>query len=133
MKNILVLLISAMLMASCGTAQEEGAAASTESLMNAQQRVSKEEFKTFLSENKGNVQLVDVRTQDEYVAGSIEGATNMDFYGADFKAQLETLDKEEPVMIYCKSGGRSGQTLEMMKDMGFKTVLELEGGYSGWE
>lgn len=57
----------------------------------------------------------------------------MDFYGPNFASELESLDKDKPVMIFCKSGGRSGQTLEMMKEMGFSTVLELEGGYSGWE
>jgi rhodanese-related sulfurtransferase len=134
MKNILALLIAAFVLVGCASAEgEEGAATSTTDAMNKQERVSKETFKSFLSENKGNVQLIDVRTPDEYAAGTIEGAKNMDFYGENFQADLESLDKEQPVMIFCKSGGRSGQTLEMMKEMGFSTVLELEGGYSGWE
>lgn len=115
---------------SCGT-ESSGETQSMEEVMNKQQRVSKETFKSFLAENK-EVQLIDVRTPDEFHAGTIDGAKNMDFYGPDFHAQLESLDKEKPVMIFCKSGGRSGQTLDMMKEMGFTTVLELEGGYSNW-
>ncbi len=133
MKKIVVLFFAAFMMVGCANSQEAGEEVPTENLMNKQQRVSKATFKAFLSENKSEVQLVDVRTPEEYHAGAIDGAENMDFYSADFQSKLETLDKEKPVMIYCKSGGRSGQTLELMKEMGFSTVLELEGGFSGWE
>lgn len=131
-KVLLVLLAVSSIMISCGSSEEVSEEQITEEVMNKQQRVSQEVFKAFLDENKEDVQLVDVRTPEEYNAGTIGGAVNMDFYGADFQAQLATLDKEKPVMIFCKSGGRSGQTLEMMKEMGFTTVLELEGGYSNW-
>lgn len=132
-KAFLILLAASSLLVSCSSSEEtSGEGQATEEVMNKQQRVSKETFKAFLDGHKDEVQLVDVRTPEEYNAGTIDGAVNMDFYGADFQAQLESLDKEEPVMIFCKSGGRSGQTLEMMKEMGFKTVLELEGGYSNW-
>lgn len=132
-KVFLVLIAVSSLLVSCNSAEEtSGEGQTTEEVMNKQQRVSKETFKSFLDSHKGEVQLVDVRTPEEYGAGTIDGAVNMDFYGADFQSQLATLDKEKPVMIFCKSGGRSGQTLEMMKGMGFTTVLELEGGYSNW-
>lgn len=131
MKKILIALVMLnFLTTACGTS-EAAETQSIEEVMNKQQRVSKETFKAFLAENK-DVQLVDVRTPEEYNAGTIDGATNMNFNGPEFQSQLESLDKEKPVMIFCKSGGRSGQTLEMMKQMGFSTVLELEGGYSNW-
>jgi rhodanese-related sulfurtransferase len=97
-----------------------------------QQRVSKEQFKSYLEVNP-SVQLVDVRTPSEYNSGKIGSAINFDFNGHSFEQQLEQLDKSKPVMIYCASGGRSGKTLDMMKGMGFTTVLELEGGYNGWK
>lgn len=131
-KVLLILLAFSTIMISCDSSEEVSGDQATQEVMNKQQRVSKEVFKAFLDENKGEVQLVDVRTPEEYNAGTIGGAINMDFYSADFQSQLATLDKEKPVMIFCKSGGRSGQTLEMMKEMGFTTVLELEGGYSNW-
>ncbi|MCB9196422.1 MAG: rhodanese-like domain-containing protein [Flavobacteriales bacterium] len=133
MKRIFLATIVSVAMISCaGESTSEVSSENTESLMNHQQRVSKEEFKAFLESNKGEVQLVDVRTPEEYAGGTIEGAINYDFYGDAFATQLASLDREKPVMIFCKSGGRSGQTLEMMKGMGFTTVLELDGGYSGW-
>ncbi|CAG5080336.1 rhodanese-like domain-containing protein [Parvicella tangerina] len=133
MKNfVIVLLALSTVFVACNNT-DSGEAASTEEVMNKQQRVSKATFKAFLDEHGDEVQLVDVRTPEEYGAGTIDGAKNMDFYGPNFASELESLDKDKPVMIFCKSGGRSGQTLEMMKEMGFSTVLELEGGYSGWE
>lgn len=130
MKKILVFGLIAFMLGSCGNT-ESTPGHSTEQLMNKQQTVSKEDFKAFMEANE-NIQLVDVRTPEEYGAGSIEGAKNIDFYGSNFQAELSKLNKEEPVLIYCKSGGRSGQTLALLKEMGFKTVLDLDGGFSNW-
>lgn len=77
-------------------------------------------------------QLVDVRTAKEVAAGSVEGATNIDFYSDDFKDQIAKLDKEKPLFVYCKSGGRSGQTAEVCKELGFKEVYDMEGGYTAY-
>jgi rhodanese-related sulfurtransferase len=128
---ILAILISTSIV---GCAQTKSGAAPTEaevkSLDGKQQRVTKEEFKAYMESNK--VQIVDVRTPDEFSAGNIKGAVNYDIYSADFQTKLESLDKTQPVLIYCKSGGRSSKALDLMKTMGFKTVLELEGGFSNW-
>ncbi len=133
MKSILVLLIVGMSFVSCAQGKPSGKTpteSELKSLEGTTQRVSKETFKAYMDSN--TVQLVDVRTPEEYAAGNIKGAVNYDFYNSAFKSKLETLDKNQPVLIYCKSGGRSSQALELMKTMGFKTVLELEGGYSNW-
>lgn len=82
-----------------------------------------------------DVQLVDVRTAEEFAGGAIKDAMNIDFYGDDFDAELAKLDKKKPVMVYCQAGapeGRSGQTLAKLKELGFKQVYELDGGYLGW-
>ncbi len=82
-----------------------------------------------------DIQLVDVRTPEEFDAGTIENSVNMNFHGENFDQQLTTLDKNKPVMIYCQAGaegGRSGQTLAKLKEMGFQEVYELAGGYAGW-
>ena len=54
------------------------------------------------------------------------------FYDADFKAQLEKLDKNKPVYVYCKVGGRSGQAAAQMQAMGFTAVYNLTGGMNAW-
>ncbi len=95
-------------------------------------QVSKERFASLLS-SMTNPQLIDVRTLGEFKEGSIEGALNIDFYNDDFQSQLKSLDKDRPVFIYCKSGGRSAKAYKMLKDMGMEKVYDLKGGYSGWE
>ena len=77
--------------------------------------------------------IIDVRTDDEFSTGCIGGAVNIDFYmGNEFISEIEKLDKSKSYFIYCKSGARSGQTCELMKQKGFKKVYNLEGGILGW-
>ena len=77
--------------------------------------------------------IIDVRTDDEFSTGYIEGAVNIDFYmGNKFISEIGKLDKSKSYFIYCKSGARSGQTCELMKQKGFKKVYNLEGGILGW-
>ena len=77
--------------------------------------------------------IMDVRTDDEFSTGYIEGAVNIDFYmGNKFISDIDKLDKSKSYFIYCKSGARSGQTCELMKQKGFKKVYNLEGGILGW-
>lgn len=76
----------------------------------------------------GTVQLVDVRTPEEYSEGHIEYAKNIDFFSEDFEDQFNKLDKNQPVYIYCKSGNRSGKAGKKLKDMGFHHIYDLKGG-----
>ena len=77
--------------------------------------------------------IIDVRTDDEFSTGYIDGAVNIDFYmGNEFISEIDKLDKSKSYFIYCKSGARSGQTCELMKQKGFKKVYNLEGGILGW-
>lgn len=92
--------------------------------------VSPAEFKELMQEE--GVQLIDVRTPGEVSEGMIEGATNIDYNGANFKEQIDALDRDQPVLVYCRSGGRSGRAAAMMKEMGFKEVYDLQGGYMNW-
>lgn len=85
-----------------------------------------------LKKDKSNLKIVDVRTPKEVAAGKIDGSVAMDFYADDFKTLIGTLDKGQPTLVYCKSGGRSGKTMKMMKKMGFKEVYNLEGGYTAF-
>lgn len=77
-------------------------------------------------------QIVDVRTPEEFEEGHITNAVNMNVTGDDFEKQIESLDKEKPVMVYCKSGGRSARAASILKDKGFKNVYDLDGGIIGW-
>lgn len=81
---------------------------------------------------KDKVQLVDVRTPEEFSEGHIEGAKNIDFFSEDFAKSFEKLDKAKPVYIYCRSGNRSAKAAVKLAEMGFTTIIDLQGGYKAW-
>lgn len=89
------------------------------------------EFKTTL-EKTTDAQLLDVRTPGEFAGGHISNAKNVDWNGSDFDTQVANLDKEKPVFVYCLSGGRSKKAASHLKDLGFKNIIELNGGYLAW-
>lgn len=80
-----------------------------------------------------DVQLVDVRTPEEYAEGYIEGFQNIDFLSETFQEDIEKLDKSKPVIVYCKSGGRSGKCSKLMQEKGFTMIYDLEGGITKWK
>jgi rhodanese-related sulfurtransferase len=73
--------------------------------------------------------LLDVRTPEEYEQGAIPNAKLININSADFKQKVAEINKEQPVIVYCRSGARSSRAMGMMNDMGFKEVYNLEGGY----
>lgn len=90
------------------------------------------EFKSTL-EKTNNAQLIDVRTAEEYARGHIDNSKNIDWNGNDFETQVASLDKTKPVLVYCLSGGRSKRAAAKLNELGFKEVIELNGGYLAWE
>ncbi|MCK0180596.1 rhodanese-like domain-containing protein [Flavobacteriaceae bacterium S0862] len=78
------------------------------------------------------VQLVDVRTPEEYEEGYIEGFQNIDYFSENFNQEIEKLDKSKPVIVYCKSGNRSGKCAKKMEEAGFSKIYDLEGGITKW-
>lgn len=93
--------------------------------------LSVDDFKAKL-EKDTTLQLVDVRTPEEFKAGHIKNALNINYLGADFENQIQKLDKNRPVLLYCKSGIRSGKAALVMKKQGFKSLYNLDGGYVQW-
>lgn len=69
--------------------------------------------------------LIDVRTAEEYSSGHVQGAINHDFLSGDFQAALAGLDKNASYQLYCRSGNRSGQAMELMQQAGFTRVENL--------
>ena len=80
-----------------------------------------------------DVQLVDVRTPDEYNAGKIDDAINIDYFDQEtFKKEFEKLDKNKAIYVYCRSGHRSHESAVILEKMGFKEIYDLKGGYIAW-
>ena len=71
--------------------------------------------------------VIDVRTPAETSAGHLDGSLLFDVQGPAFMASLETLDKSANYYIYCRSGNRSGQAIQIMKDAGFTGELANGG------
>ncbi len=94
--------------------------------------VSADDFQKKMSSLK-DVQLVDVRTPEEYSEGHIKNSLNFNVQGSSFEAEVAKLDKKRPVMVYCRSGGRSASAQRMLIDMGFAEVINLDGGIRGWQ
>ncbi|MDN3492584.1 rhodanese-like domain-containing protein [Winogradskyella bathintestinalis] len=80
-----------------------------------------------------DVQLVDVRTPEEHKELHIVSAQNIDFMSPTFDDDISKLDKKKPVILYCKSGGRSAKCAKKMKDAGFEKIYDLQGGISKWK
>ncbi len=76
--------------------------------------------------------VIDVRTPDEFGNGHLRNAKNIDWNGSDFEAGIGQLNKDNPVFVYCLSGGRSHSAAEKMRSLGFKSVYELDGGIMKW-
>ena len=99
--------------------------------VNAQNRLSNEEFKKMMSE-KG-AQVLDVRTAKEVAEGKIEGSINIDYFSPKFMENASKLDKNKLVLIYCAAGGRSLSAAKDLKKAGFKKVYDLQNGYDCWK
>ena len=56
----------------------------------------------------------------------------MDIQGPDFGKLLDSLNKDLPVLVYCKAGGRSGRAKDVMEKLGFAKVYNLDGGITAW-
>ena len=82
--------------------------------------------------NKQKIVLLDVRTPDEISNGKIKGALEIDYFGDDFAANIDKLNKNDHYVVYCKSGGRSAKSVALMKEKGFAKCTNLEGGYTAW-
>ncbi|WP_418509585.1 rhodanese-like domain-containing protein [Corallibacter sp.] len=80
-----------------------------------------------------DIQLVDVRTPEEFKEGFIANAQNIDYFSDTFDEDIEKLDKSKPVIVYCKSGGRSAKCADKLLEAGFVKVYDLEGGISKWK
>lgn len=84
------------------------------------------------NENNGNLVIMDVRTPEEYNEEHIENSSNIDFYSDNFKEELNKLDKSKTYVIHCRSGSRSSNTLDLMKELGFREVYNM-GGILQWK
>jgi rhodanese-related sulfurtransferase len=132
MKKIILssTVVLALFTVSCGNSQNttpEAAIASAEVIVNV-------DAKTFgeLSASQPGV-ILDVRTPEEWAEGTISGAERINYHDDNFAQQVDKLDKNIPVYVYCRSGGRSSSAADLLKDKGFTKIYNLDGGITSWK
>jgi len=96
--------------------------------------ISPKEASDLIVKHKSNPDFIilDVRTPREFKSGHIENAILLDYYSKMYTDELKKLDKTKTYLIYCRSGNRSGKTLNLIKDMGFSRVYNMDKGIKGW-
>ncbi len=104
---------------------------STLALAETVQITSKDAIK-YLTEPLPNMVFLDIRTPQEYAAGHIPGAILIDFYSPQFKEKLDMLDRDAPYVLYCRTGNRSGRSLQILNAMGFTQIYHMRDGIIGW-
>ena len=78
--------------------------------------------------------ILDVRTEEEFESGYIPNAKNIDLrMGPGFIDEINTLEKNKSYYVYCRSGARSAQAVQLMRDLGFNETYNLLGGILEWE
>src|SRR6266568_2216992 len=82
--------------------------------------------------DKKNV-VLDVRTSQEFAAGHIPGAINLDVNGADFEQKVAGLDKSKSYLVHCAAGVRSARACDKMSKLDFSKLYNLEDGFKAWE
>lgn len=124
-----ILLLATIFCMSCNAPTNQ---ATNDTEPGKMQRISAAEFKAQLATFGDQANLVDVRTPEEFAAGAIEGAVNINWHDNNFAEQMNKLDKNKPIMVYCQAGGRSKKACGKLEELGFKEIYELKVGYGGW-
>lgn len=93
--------------------------------------VSGKEAKQIMEKEKNYI-ILDVRTQEEFDAGHIPGAVLIPDYEIQHRAEKELTDKNQLILVYCRSGRRSKLASQALADMGYTNVVEF-GGINDWE
>lgn len=95
--------------------------------------VGVQEFQNLITDPDVNIQLLDVRTRDEFDEGHIAGAMQADINESGFvERAMAALDANRPVAVYCRSGRRSAHAANLLAQQGLK-VTNLDGGVIAWQ
>jgi rhodanese-related sulfurtransferase len=97
--------------------------------------INVETARQMIEENKNNPDfvLLDTRTPREFERSRIEGAQFYNYSSREFWDQIKNLDKSKTYLVYCHSGGRSGNTVKFMEKNGFKEAYNVRGGILSWK
>lgn len=83
--------------------------------------------------NDENNVLLDVRTAEEFQAGSIPNAVNIDYNSPEFDSLIKDLDPNKTYYVYCQGGVRSTKACTKLDEIGLKNVVNLKDGYKEYK
>ena len=120
MKRMIPFLMALLLLTGCGAQSEE----------STYRQVNAEEAATMMEEESGYI-ILDVRTAQEYSEKHIPGAINIPNETIGTEDIPELPDKEQLILVYCRSGNRSKQASEKLVKLGYTNIVEF-GGINDW-
>lgn len=128
-KNIIALFIilSTLFISGCTTLNKEISSKDQESVKVS--KITSEEAKEEM--NNRDVIILDVRTEDEYNSGHIENSVLIPVDDLEDKAEELLVNKEQKILVYCRSGNRSKKAADLLVEMGYTNVYDL-GGIKDW-
>ena len=123
MKKLYFLLLAVMLLTACGQTKENDQEA-------AYMNITAEEAKQIMDSEDGYI-ILDARTQEEYDQGHIPGAIVISHEEIAGKAEEVLTDKDQLILVYCRSGRRSKIAAEALAELGYTNIKEF-GGIIDW-
>ena len=123
MKKLTILLLAVMLLTACGQAKENDREA-------VYVNITAEEAKAIMDTEEGYV-ILDTRTREEYNQGHIPGAIQISHDEITEKAEEVLTDKDQLILVYCRSGRRSKIAAEALVELGYTNIKEF-GGMIDW-
>ena len=123
MKKLIFLLLAMMMLTACGQAKENDQGA-------VYVNITAEEAKQIMDSQECYI-ILDVRTQEEYDQGHIPGATQISHEEITEKAEEVLMDKDQLILVYCRSGRRSKIAAEALVELGYTNIKEF-GGIIDW-
>ena len=123
MKKWIILLLSVMMIAGCGQEKEKDREA-------VYMNITAQEAKVIM-DSQEDYTILDVRTQDEFDESRIPGAVLIPHDEILEKAENVLTDKDQLILVYCRSGNRSKQAAEKLVALGYTNIVEF-GGINDW-
>ncbi len=137
-KNFMVLVLSVSLVTGVvltgGCIGNETVTPEQETPTQIIEDITPQEAFTLIQNNQNNPDfvIIDVRTLEEFAEEHIENAINLDYYSETFRDELNNLDRNKTYLIYCRSGRRSGNALNIMAELNFREAYNILGGIIEW-
>ena len=123
MKKLILLLLAVMMLTACGQDKENDQGA-------VYVNITAEEAKQIMDNEEGYI-ILDVRTQEEYDEGHIPGAIVIPHEEIAERAGDALTDKDQLILVYCRSGRRSKIAAEALAELGYTNIKEF-GGIIDW-